>query len=107
MQTANLMSHLMMQSQQPEPGVGMPATVSATVISIRRFKTGSRAGQVCEVTVQEDSYRRTDTLGMSDCQTYEYERNPNGSVRTFKVGKDGRCKGLSLGHRERYYDYSF
>jgi len=114
MQTASLMSHLMMNDTQPEPEAGMPATICgwtdrspATVIEVRLFKSGARKGQVCEVVVQEDSYRRTDTLGMSDCQSYEYSRNPEGYTRTFKRGKDGKFKGLTLGHRERYYDYSF
>jgi hypothetical protein len=114
MQTASLINHVMIESSQPTPEIGMPATICdwtdrtpATVIEVRRFKSGARKGEPCAVVVQEDSYRRTDKLGMSDCQTYEYERNPSGCTREFKVGRDGRYKGLTLGHRERYYDYSF
>jgi len=67
------------------------------------------------IKIQEDSYKRIDNLGMSDSQDYEYSRNLNGSVKTYKKnrlgkytdnGKKDGC-GLIIGYRERYYDYSF
>lgn len=112
--TGSLISNLMVNSKQPEPVEGMPATIcsytdrhAATVIAVRRFKTGARAGQVREVTVQEDKAIRTDKNGMSEAQDYEYLRDPNGSIQTFKVDKHGRFGRLSLGHRSSYHDYSF
>lgn len=67
------------------------------------------------IKVQEDNYKRIDNYGMSDDQEYEYSRNPNGSVKLYKKnrlgkytdnGKKDGC-GLIIGHRERYFDYSF
>ncbi len=116
--TANLFSNLMVAASKPQPQVGDGATVcyytdrhAATVIAVKTFKSGARAGQVREVTVQMDRATRTDDLGMSDCQSYSYERDPNGSTATFKVNKQGRFgtpgSSLAIGYREEYYDYSF
>lgn len=69
-----------------------------------------------EVTVQYDKATRTDNHGMSDAQSYTYERDPNGSTKKFTLRKNGRwvVKGgdmnstaLSIGRREKYHDYSF
>ena len=94
-----------------KPEVGVGGTVMywsdrepVTVIEV------SPSGKT--VKVQADSYTRVDTNGMSDAQRYEYERNPNGTVMTFrysakwKAFKSGSTK-LVLGRRERYYDFSF
>lgn len=74
------------------------------------------------VTVQEDIATRTDNLGMSDAQSYEYTRDENGSKQTFRItdkgfikayvdSETGRYKktngGLMIGHRDHHYDYSF
>tara|TARA_R110000868_G_scaffold27638_1_gene104557 strand:- start:332 stop:673 length:342 start_codon:yes stop_codon:yes gene_type:complete len=113
MQTASL-TNLLLLNATPEPYVGQPATLCGwtdrtpgTVIEIVRFRTGARAGQVKAVHVQEDTYTRTDNLGMSDGQTYNYARDPSGRITEHKIDKCGRFEGLSLGVRERYYDYSF
>jgi hypothetical protein len=63
-----------------------------------------------------DNVIRTDTNGMSDCQTYRYETvaYPDGDT-LFTLRKDGRWhegKRLSgnvllIGHRDEYYDFSF
>lgn len=77
-----------------------------------------------EVIVQQDHAKRIDTNGMSECQSYEYSRNEEGRVWTFKLHK-GRWKetyisqetgrvrmfsrgvGLKIGVREHYHDFSF
>jgi hypothetical protein len=71
------------------------------------------------IKVQKDKATRTDNNGMSDCQDYEFERDPKGKVYTFKrTRKDksvytGNGKyddwdvKLSFGSRVEYYDYSF
>ena len=82
----------------------------------------SKSGR--EVHVQQDNAKRTDKNGMSESQSYEYERNPNGRVTkyTLRTSKDWKgethyhyvTKGCSLkdgdkltkGRRE-YFDYSF
>lgn len=77
--------------------------VTVTFVS----KTGHR------VLTQDDTAVRTDGNGMSDAQTYRYERNLHGSEREFTRRKDGtyRAKGgtarLVLGRRDHYHDYSF
>ena len=98
------------------PEVGMAATIlgwtdryPATVFAVS--PSGNR------VTVQEDSYTRIDDNGMSECQEYEYERNPNGRKLFFSKRKNGRFVEigqqmgsgfrLCLGQRQRYYDFSF
>ena len=78
---------------------------AATIIEVS--KTGHR------VTVQEDKAIRTDGNGMSDAQTYRFERDTNGSTYVATRRKDGsyRLKGgdtrILLGVRDHYYDYSF
>lgn len=86
------------------PFVGMPATIlhwtdrsPATVIAVT----------ACTVTVQEDKATRIDKNGMSDAQDYSYERDPEGAIKRFHKTKKGVFKGLLLGHREKYHDYSF
>lgn len=89
------------------PAVGDPATVifysdrhAATVIKVTP-KT---------VTVQRDRAKRTDKNGMSDCQSYDYERNPEGETETFRLTKRGWRHGstrAAFGYREEYHDYSF
>lgn len=65
--------------------------------------------------IQRDLAIRTDNNGMSDCQEYRYERDPNGSIYkanwSEKFGcfifggfKDG--KSISVGRHE-YYDFCF
>jgi hypothetical protein len=100
--------------RSPEPEVGMGATIlmwsdryAATVVEVKRFKTGQRAGQVSAVVVTQDTAKRVDDNGMSESQKYEFTSNPDGQRKVFKVDKAGRFKGLSLGHRSEYYDYSF
>lgn len=115
--TGSMINYLMGdRTKQPEPEVGMGATLlywtdrePATVIEV------SPSGK--SVRVQVDKSTRTDTNGMSESQSYTYERDPYGDVFTYTLRKNGRWvrKGdpmkngsaLLLGHRERYYDYSF
>lgn len=111
----NLISRLMEQSAQPEPKVGMGATITcwsdrhaATIVDIIRFKYGKHAGQPKFVIVQQDRAERTDANGMSDCQTYQYFPNPNAERRQFKYSPSrGCCDGLVIGVRREYHDYSF
>ena len=60
------------------------------------------------VTVQEDKATRTDSNGMSDSQSYRYDKNPDG--RTHRFHKATMKRGgvrLVLGVRDHYHDYSF
>lgn len=68
------------------------------------------------LTWQADKATRTDDLGMSDAQSYTYERDPQGRTMEFTMRKNGRwvCAGepmrggtgLAAG-RFHYFDYSF
>jgi hypothetical protein len=89
-----------------------PATVVET------FKKGKYE----YVVVQEDDYERTDSLGISDSQSYDYKRNPNGNKITFRITPKGfqhvyvneetgrfinGSGHLTIGRREKYHDFSF
>jgi hypothetical protein len=70
-----------------------------------------QAEGVITLTVQEDHAHRLDPNGMSDCQQYRYERNPVGR-RFYVTWRDGAWrtidgKGVVLGRRDAFYDYSF
>ena len=114
--TGSLINHLQGSSKQPKPQLDMGATIlmwtdrlACTIIKINR--TGTK------LKVQLDNALRTDTNGMSDQQSYRYERNLFGSVHEFSLRKNGkwvevgqRSKGgtcLVIGHRDHYYDYSY
>lgn len=78
---------------------------AATVIEVS--KTGHR------VTVQADKAIRTDGLGMTDAQTYRFERDTNGATYEATRRRDGsyRLKGADtrvlLGVRDHFHDFSF
>lgn len=109
METGSLFNGIMSNENQPEPKVGDGATITrwsdrsaGTIIKITK----------CTITVQEDKATRIDTNGMSEQQEYSYERDTEGSVYVFRKNKRGQwrssCgKGLGIGYRKAYYDYSF
>jgi hypothetical protein len=64
----------------------------------------------CRVTVQRDSFIRTDNNGFSESQEYEYSACPDGEVTVFYKtprGFQNGCYRLSLGGRRAYMDPSF
>lgn len=96
------------------PEIGMGATIlmwtdrkAGTIVEI------SKNGK--EVTFQEDKATRTDSNGMSDCQSYSYAPDPSAAKQRFSLRKDGswyavgtkRGSPLMIGRRDAYYDYSF
>jgi hypothetical protein len=70
-----------------------------------------------EILVQRDNAKRVDKNGMSDCQTWEYEQNPEGAIYHLTLRKNGKWiqKGQGLksgrpwlvGTRDEHYDFSF
>jgi len=125
-ETGSLINGLMSRQiiGAPTPEVGMGATMLSwtdrnpgTIIEV--FKKGKTQ----YVKIQADDYRRIDNNGLSDCQDYEYNVDPEGHVRAYRVGKNGRweacginpetgryvkrCGGLIIGEREKYHDFSF
>ena len=101
--TNSLVNNLMMDSRQREPSVGDGATVlmwtdryAATIVTVERFKTGRRAGEVKAVEVREDHAKRTDRNGQSESQTYEYSPNPSATVqRAPTAGMSNRGAGAA------------
>src|SRR5277367_4802395 len=73
------------------PSVGMGATIqywsdrkAGTIIQVER--NGKR------LVIQMDKSIRTDQNGMSECQEYEYERDPQGTIYIATLRKDGRYR---------------
>ncbi|MBK7864346.1 MAG: hypothetical protein IPJ65_38250 [Archangiaceae bacterium] len=73
----------------------------------------SPSGKAC--TVRRDIVKRQDTAGMSECQTYTFEADPQGNTYDLRLNKKGQWvkkgqpKGnvFVMGLRSEYYDYSF
>lgn len=125
-QTASLVNHIHSRSVigQPEPYAGMPVTLlhwtdrsPGTIFRVWKHAKSSF------IEVREDSYRRTDSRGMTEDQDYTYKTEVNGYKSFWRQGKDGTWEGvmfnpetgrwvknggaLRLGHREKYHDFSF
>lgn len=113
--TGSLVNEMYGQARQPDPEVGMGCTVlmwtdrlAGTIVAVPNRRT---------VHMQCDEVYRTDSHGMSDAQSYRYERNPNAQVRVYTLRKNGawvrqggKMRGgerLAIGMRQQYYDYSF
>lgn len=124
-QTGSLINHIIANTSVKEI---IPGETGATLLSWsdRHAATVTALftkGKFQYVTVQEDIAKRIDANGMSDVQTYEYTRNPEGCERTFRITDNGfvqvyvdketgRYKksgtgGLMIGVRDEHYDYSF
>jgi hypothetical protein len=93
---------------QPKPEVGMGATVlmwtdrePATIVKVT----------ATQVHIQRDKATRTDTNGMSECQSYTFEPDPSQPVEIYRLNKRGAYKGkigqLRIGERDKYRDFSF
>lgn len=106
-ETGSLMNHLMSRTVNPAANIGDGVTILGW--------TDRTAGTIIKVTptqihVREDNAKRIDKNGMSESQTYEYTPDPDGKVHVFRRTKKGyRCngRGLRIGSRDAYYDYSF
>lgn len=119
-QTGSLTNWIMSAGSMIEVEVGMGATIlcwtdrhAATVI----------AWDGKTLTVQTDKCERTDSNGMSDAQQYRYARNVAGEVYRFRRRRNGQwcevsksevsgrfvfqSRGLSLGERCEFHDFSF
>lgn len=114
MRYGSMTNLIMDNSKTPVPEVGMGATRLGwtdrhpyTVIEVKSPK---------RIVVQADDAKRIDKNGMSESQDYEFNPNPEGETVEISLRKNGRwievgqsSKGTSflIGHREKYYDYSF
>jgi hypothetical protein len=82
------------------------------------YYTDREAGTIIKrtkntITYQQDKAIRTDNNGMSDCQEYRYERDPNGKIEVYHWSNKYGCFRNSKNHlyvingRHEYFDYSF
>jgi hypothetical protein len=125
-QTGSLTNHILSRATrgQPEPTVGMGATIlswtdrhGATIIEV-----GSYRGRML-LTVREDKATRTDTNGMSECQSYRFDPDEKGTTYRFLLDKKGMWRqvvlnmetgnfvytdgsGLRIGDRSTYHNYN-
>ena len=115
MTTGSFINNLMQDAITPAPEVGMGATMiswtdrePATIIEV------SKSGK--KITIQTDIATRTDDHGMSDAQSYTFERNPKAYATEYSLRKNGRWvrvgdsmtgSSLLVGQRSKYYDFSF
>ena len=105
------LNNRIMEHTTGEPVAGMGCTI--TMFSDRMAATVVEVKSPTTIIVQEDTATRTDKNGMSECQTYDYTRDPRAPKRTFTKRKNGTWKergantGLVLGTRRAYHDYSF
>lgn len=124
-ETGSLINHLASRGSYTLPYVGCPVTMLAWTdrypgTIVRMFKIGKADA----FEVREDKWKRTDTNGFSENQTYDFERDPNGSVVYYKMfkgkwrevkkspetGRFGLCSGglgIYIGRREKYDDPTF
>jgi len=100
----------MAESKPTVPKVGDGATLlswtdrfPATVVWV------SPSGKT--IHLQEDNAVRKDNYGMSEVQQYEFSPNPEAPIQVARLTKKGwkvlKGKQVLIGHRSRYYDYSF
>ena len=129
--TGSLVNELMINSKVDESlvAVDKPATlISWTDRHPATITKVFTIGKTPAVEVQEDEAKLIDG-SFSENQKYEYSRNPNGAKYIFRLSaqrKKGRLTwravafnditkrwyyhdsiGLLVGHREKYYDYTF
>jgi hypothetical protein len=126
-ETNSLVNHVLSRAVvgQPEPVVGMGVTIlhwtdrdAGTITAVDLI------GKQIQITVQEDRALRIDQNGMSECQDYRHERNPHGRVSYHRRDPSGVWKevafnartkrwvnlngrGLRIGERRKYHDFSF
>lgn len=128
-ETGSVINHLVSRQTigQPDPVVGMGVTFlhwtdrSAGTI----FRVWTR-GAYRYIECRDDEAKRIDKNGMSECQEYEFKTCVKGSRRYFRqkvadpsapwigcrMNEDGRwvqskSRGLRIGSRDKYHDFSF
>jgi hypothetical protein len=98
----------------PKPEIGMGVT--QVLYSDRNAYTIILIGSPTRLVIQRDKATRVGEKGMSDVQSYEYERDPNGETKTITLRSDKRWRergekknnGVTfvLGVRNEFYDFS-
>jgi hypothetical protein len=100
------------KSAMPEVGMG----VTRCCHSDRHAYTIIDKPSATRIIVQRDKATRSDENGMSESQSYNYERDTDGDTYTLTLRVDGRWRavgetkgdaGWLIGTRMEYYDYNF
>ncbi len=122
----SVINRVMESGKQRTPEVGDGATVTmwsdrhaCTIVNVRL-----KGGEVFEIDIQRDKATRTDSYGMSDCQSYSYEADTTAPLETWRQDRSGKWRrtylnengrrvlapkggdGLIIGRRDEHYDYS-
>lgn len=112
----NLMNRVHETIKPAIPEIGMGATIlmfsdrePATITFI------APGGKL--IGVKRDFAKRVDKNGMSESQTWEFSPNPDAVVEYYSLRKNGQWvkqgnsikngEVILLGHRSKYYDFSF
>jgi hypothetical protein len=107
----SLFNRLQEHSAYQKPEVGMGATqlmyTDRLPFTITRVSDSGKT-----FWAKEDVATRTDSNGISECQSWEFTPDPNApEVEVRWTGKGWKRKGHSsffaIGKRERYHDFSF
>ena len=108
------MNIILKNAKSDTPSVGMGCT--EVLHSDRHACTVIEVLSPKRVRVQRDTAVRTDSNGMSDCQSWEFTPNPKGRTQVVSLRKNGRWCPVGetsdstpyiMGYRSEYYDYSF
>lgn len=110
METGSLVNLIESSSKPQTPEIGMGVTEicwtdrhAGTIISV------SASGKSFKW--QRDTAIRTDNGGMTDAQTYEYQPDPKGYIKTARIHKNGKYytdgRVIQVGGRSEYYDFGF
>lgn len=108
-ETGSMTNHIYSSANQIEPAIGMGATILCW--TDRRAATIVKVEADC-IHVQEDKAKRVDKNGMSESQQWQHEPDAEAPIRVFFKTKKGwrepkNGKGLLIGKRDHYYDFSF
>ena len=126
-QTGSLSNHLLSRAVigQPEVQVGMGVTfLSWTDRNPGTIYAVTKVGKNTIIECREDDAKRIDSNGMSEAQEYEYIQRPDRAPYFYRVGRNGLweqirkneetgrwvkggSRGLRIGEREKYHDFSF
>lgn len=101
-QTGSLVNHIISRYfyKVEDIEIGMPATITAWTDRYAATVTDIfKVGKSHYVTIQQDTAIVVGGTGYGD-EVYEYERNPNGYKRTFKI--DGKLKPVYLNENNRW-----
>lgn len=119
--SGSLVNTVISGTKQPEPEVGMEATVCywsdrspAKVAEVVRFKSGARKGEVRGVRVRPMNAIRISGSEHDGSAQYRYEDMPDAPLsRLYLRDARGRYQAagkgakLSIGRAEKYYDPHF